>query len=63
MASSTFTCFLGLRDIRPMVMYWNDLLWKRLPQDLRLMALDEIENEFINLRDEKMMRYLNEKVV
>ena len=46
-----------------MVMYWNDLLWKRLPPDLRLIALDEIEDELINRRDKEIMRYLHEKVL
>ena len=44
-------------------MYWNDLLWKRLPSDLRLVALDEIEDQLLNMRDEKMMQYLHEKAV
>jgi hypothetical protein len=48
---------------RPMLMYWNDLLWKRLPSDIRLVALDEIEEELIVVREQKQMQYLHEKVL
>jgi hypothetical protein len=42
----------------PLVGYWADLLWKRLPSDLRLTALDEIEYDLIALREEKLMQFL-----
>jgi hypothetical protein len=45
-----------------MVLYWNNMLWRRLPSDVRLLVLDEIEDELINYRDRKMMEYLHEKV-
>ena len=38
------------------------MMWKRLPSDIRLVVLDEIEDELINYREKKMMTYLYEKV-
>jgi hypothetical protein len=38
------------------------MLWKRLPSDVRLLALDEIEEELIIFREQKIMKYLHEKV-
>lgn len=45
-----------------MVMYWNDLMWRRLPSDSRLVALDEIESDLMYQREQKQMIYLEEKV-
>jgi len=47
-----------LMNNRPLVKYWCDLLWKQMPSDLRLTALDEIEYELIVHREAKIMEYL-----
>jgi hypothetical protein len=51
-----------LLNNRPLVKYWADLLWKQIPADLRIQCLDEIENDLIILREEKLMNFLWNKV-